>query len=86
MRRVCMCLLSLDLHPTPQRRNLMHRHTTKGSLLGIALVLLATLTTVPDAAAAGDAVRVWNTNAGVAPRRPVSLPPSIHSTNRASTP
>jgi hypothetical protein len=44
----------------------MHRHTTKGWLLGIALVLLATLTTVPDAAAAGDAVTVWNANAGVA--------------------
>ena len=44
----------------------MHRHTTKGWLLGIALVLLATLTTVPDAAAGGDAVTVWNANAGVA--------------------
>ena len=44
----------------------MHRHTTKGWLLGIALVLLATLTTVPDAAAAGDAVTAWNANAGVA--------------------
>jgi PAP2 superfamily protein len=44
----------------------MHRHTTKGWLLGIALVLLATLTTVPDAAADEDAVRVWNANAGVA--------------------
>ena len=44
----------------------MHRHTTTGWLPGIALVLLATLTTVPDAAAGGDAVTVWNANAGVA--------------------
>src|SRR5580765_4794324 len=66
MRRACMCLPALELNPTPQRSNLMHRHTTKGWLLGFALVLLATLTTVPDAAAAGDAVTVWNTNAGVA--------------------
>ena len=44
----------------------MHRHTTKGWLLGIAAVLLATLTTVPVAAAGGDAVTVWNANAGVA--------------------
>lgn len=44
----------------------MHRHTTKGWLLGIAAVLLATLTTVPNAAAGGDAVTVWNANAGVA--------------------
>jgi len=41
----------------------MHRHMTTGWLLGIALGLLATLTTVPDAAAAGDAVTVWNANA-----------------------
>src|SRR5687767_6797833 len=45
-------------------RNLMHRHTTKGWLLGIAAVLLATLTTV--AAAGADAVTDWNANAGVA--------------------
>jgi PAP2 superfamily protein len=44
----------------------MHRHTTKGWFLGIAAVLLATLTTVPVAAAGGDAVTVWNANAGVA--------------------
>jgi hypothetical protein len=44
----------------------MPRHTTKGWLLGIAAVLLATLTTVPVAAAGGDAVTVWNANAGVA--------------------
>jgi hypothetical protein len=44
----------------------MHRHTTKGWLLGIAAVLLATLTTAPVAAAGGDAVTVWNANAGVA--------------------
>ena len=30
----------------------MHRHSTKGWLLGIALMLLSTLTIVPDAAAA----------------------------------
>ena len=44
----------------------MYRRTTRGWLLSIALVLLATLTTVPDAAATGDAVTVWNANAGVA--------------------
>jgi len=44
----------------------MHRHTTKGLLLGIAVVLLATLTTIPVAAAGGDAVTVWNANAGAA--------------------
>ena len=44
----------------------MHRHITKGLLLGIVAVLLATLTTIPVAAAVGDAVTVWNANAGVA--------------------
>jgi hypothetical protein len=44
----------------------MHRHTTHGWLLGGALVLMATLTAVPDAAADDDAVRAWNANAGVA--------------------
>lgn len=44
----------------------MHRHTTKGWLLGIAAVLLATLTTIPVAAAGPDAVTVWNANAGEA--------------------
>ena len=47
-------------------RNLRHRHTTKGWRLGIAAVWLATLTTVPVAAAGGDAVTDWNANAGVA--------------------
>jgi hypothetical protein len=47
----------------------MHRHTKKGWLLAIAAVLLATLTTQSPAvpvAAAGDAVTVWNANAGKA--------------------
>src|ERR1700681_2229047 len=50
-------------HSTPQMRNFMHRHMTTGWLLGVALGLLATLTTDPDDAAAGDAVTVWNANA-----------------------
>src|SRR5262245_36221606 len=44
----------------------MHRHTTKGWLLGIAAMLLATLIPIPVAAAGGDAVTVWNANAGKA--------------------